>query len=150
MANEAKYEDRRKDAVARYELQVAFLEKGKRDARRLYYTLQSTVIVATGITPVLIVAGADQWIQVAFPAAAGIAASVSALFQYHRSWLRRALTVEALKSEFHLFSTRAGKVYQTSTPDDEALNRFIKRTEQIYKDERDDWIRSRPSDDADA
>jgi hypothetical protein len=49
-----------------------------------------------------------------------------------------------------LFDTRTGKGYQSPTPDDEALNQFIKRTERLYKGERSDWASSRSSDNPDA
>jgi hypothetical protein len=84
------------------------------------------------------------------PALATTAATISALFQDRDSGLRRALTVEALRCEFHLFDTRTGKGYQSPTPDDEALNQFIKRTERLYKGERSDWASSRSSDNPDA
>jgi hypothetical protein len=66
----AKYAARRGAAVARYERQVAFLEKTKQDARRRYYAAQTIVIISTSWTPVVIVAGAPQWLQLAGPALA--------------------------------------------------------------------------------
>jgi Protein of unknown function (DUF4231) len=144
----AKFEDRRHKAVRRYETQVAFFEKGKNDARRYFYALQTVVIVCSSLTPVLILAGTENWIPGTCSALAAIAAAVSALFQFQGSWLRRADTVESLRSEFHLFDTRTGEGYQAPASEEAALDRFITRTEQVYESERGEWKRSRPTRDS--
>jgi len=143
MNDVANHEERRRKALARYESQLAFYEKTKKDARIRYYALQSLVIIASAITPVLIVASVEKWIQAAAPTLATISAGLLAIFQFNDAWLRRARTVEVLKSEFFLFDTRSGKHYAATIPDDQVLETFILRTEKIYADERGEWQRSR-------
>ena len=136
-------DDLRAKALGRYQSQVAFYEKTKRDARVRYYLLQAVVIISSAITPLLIVASVDRWIQVAAPTVASISAGLLAAGQFKESWLRRARAVEALKSEFALFDTRSGKNYSAQVPDDKALETFVLRTERICADERGEWRRTR-------
>jgi hypothetical protein len=141
--DEAKYEERRKKAIARYRIQVDFYERTKSDARWKHYALQSVVIIATAITPFMIIASAPIWLQALTPALATISLGIDTLFKFHESWVRRARTVETLKREFHFFDTRSGKDYAASIPDDEALDRFIDRTEQASEGELGEWEHSR-------
>jgi len=137
------YEDRRTKALARYQSQVDFYEKTKKDARVRYYLLQLTAIISSAITPLLIVASVERWIQVAAPTVATISAGLLAAGQFKESWLRRARAVEALKSEFALLDTRSGKNYSAQIPEDKALETFILRMERICSDETGEWRRAR-------
>src|SRR5262249_46332834 len=139
--DEPQHAERRKKALARYDRQIAHYEKTKKHARRLYYALQSLVIIASAITALLILASVPKWMQAAAPTLAAILAGLLAIFQFNDAWLRRARTVELLRSEFHLFDTRCGRHYATTIPDDQALDAFILRTEKIYADERGEWQR---------
>src|SRR4051812_28172145 len=98
-------DDPRAATLVRYETQLAFYERTKKDARRLFYALQVVVIVASAITPVLILISVEKWVQAAVPTVAAIGAALQATFQYRESWLRRARAAEALKSEYHLYLT---------------------------------------------
>jgi hypothetical protein len=137
------YEERRREAFDRYDNQVAFYERTKTDARRRYYALQVLVIVGSTITSVLILADAPKWMQGAAPAVAIIAASCQIIWQFKESWLRRAWALESLKRERILFDTRSGKRYAAPVSDDQAVERFILRAEDIYARERGEWRRSR-------
>ena len=109
-------DERRKKALERYNSQVAWYEKTKRDARVYFYLFQTLVIVFSATTPVLILATDCKIVQAIFPAIAAILAGVLGIFQFQEAWRRRALALEALKSEFVKFDTRSGGDYSSSHP----------------------------------
>src|SRR5215831_4082247 len=92
-------EERRKKACERYDSQVAWYEKSKKQARMFFRLSQTLVIILSGITPVLILATDCKVVQAIPPAVASILAGVVGIFQWQEDWRRRGLALEALKSE---------------------------------------------------
>jgi hypothetical protein len=102
----------------------------KHTARILYYVFQVFVIVLSGITPLL--AREPKLVQAAFPAVASGSAGV---YQWRKSWRRRATTLEALKSEYVKFDTRSGDDYNSVLTDDEAISRCVLKMENMLEGE---------------
>lgn len=136
-------DERRTKALARYNSQVTWYEKTKTDARRLFYLCQTLVIVFSGITPVLILSTDSKFWQAIFPAIAAILAGILGIWQFQEAWRRRALALEALKSEFVKFDTKSGDDYGSSVTEGQAIEQFVLKMESIIANEVADWQRRR-------
>jgi hypothetical protein len=136
-------DERRKKACERYDSQVAWYEKSKKQARIFFRLSQTLVIILSGITPVLILATDCKVVQAIPPAVASILAGVLGIFQWQEDWRRRGLALEALKSEFVKFDTRSGDGYDSYVTEDQAIERFILRMENIIANEVSEWQRRR-------
>lgn len=136
-------DERRKKAQDRYNTQVAWYDKTKTDARFYFYLFQTLVIICSGITPVLILATDLKIVQAIFPAIAAILAGLLGIYQFQDAWRRRALALEALKSESVKFETRSGDDYSSSVTEDQAIERFVLRMESIIANEVAEWQRRR-------
>lgn len=135
--------ERRIKAVNRYQSQIEWYEKTKNDARLRFYWGQTLVVVFTGITPLVILATNEKWLQALFPAIASILAGVLAIWQFQDAWQRRAIAVEALKSEFVKFDTRSGDDYRPPITEDQAIEQFVLKIEHIVGNEVAEWQRQR-------
>lgn len=92
-------------------------------ARILYYVLQMTTIVFSGVTPILVLvdkleAGQNwlRWLPVICPAIASIVASVVTSFPFQKNWIAANRAVELLEAEqekFILGITQSYRCYDT-------------------------------------
>lgn len=135
--------ERRNKAIERYKSQVEWYERTKNAARRYFYAGQALVVFLTGITPLIILATDSKLWQAAFPAAASIIAGVLGIWQLQDAWQRRAIALEAMKSEFAKFETRSGADYRPPVTDDEAIDQFVLKIEDIVGNEVAEWRRQR-------
>jgi len=78
--------------------------------RNLYYGLQMTTILFSGITPILVLVDKLQtsdswarWLPVIFPAIASIVASIVTSFPFQENWIAANATVELLEAEQEKF-----------------------------------------------
>ncbi len=119
---------------------IAYYEKSRSAQRNWYQFLQSTVIVLSALTPVLILwADLPKWLQALPAAVASMAAGMIGVFRYHENWVSSKDTAEALKSELLAFETRTTEYYRTDLDDDTALDNFIVRIESIHKGQISVW-----------
>jgi hypothetical protein len=131
---------RRNVAIDDCQLMINWYEKNKRIPRRFYYTSQTSIIVLTALTPVLIL-----WTDLpkpfqALPAAlASIAAGLSAVFRWRENWVLRAHTSEALKRELVKFKARASENYSAALDQQKALDNFVNRIENLSMNEVSEW-----------
>lgn len=135
--------EKRVKAIDRYKSQVEWYEKTKTDARRWFYWGQTVVVILTGIAPLVILATEWKPLQALFPAVASIVAGLLGIWQLQDSWQRRAIALEALKSEFAKFDTRSGEDYRPPVTEDQAIERFVLKTEEIVGNEVAEWHRQR-------
>lgn len=135
--------DRRVKAIDRYKSQVEWYEKTKNDARRYFYWGQTLVVVFSGITPFLMLAIDIKWVHALFPALASILAGALGIWQFQDAWQRRAVALEALKSEFVKFDTRSGDDYRLPITEDQAIEHFVLKIEDIVGNEVAEWRRQR-------
>jgi hypothetical protein len=135
--------ERRNRALNRYKSQLEWYERTKNDARRFFYLGQTLVILLTGITPLIILSTESKFWQALLPAAASIIAGVLGIWQFQEAWQRRAIALEALKSEFVKFDTRSGDDYRLPVTEDQAIDRFVLNIEGIVGNEVTQWQRQR-------
>lgn len=135
--------DRRNKAIERYKSQVEWYERTKNDARLRFYWCQTLVVFLTGVTPLVILATESKLLQASFPALASILAGVLGIWQFQDAWQRRAIALEALKSEFVKFDTRSGDDYRSPITEDQAIERFVLKIEDIVGNEVTEWRRQR-------
>ena len=135
-------ENRKKAALERCDKQIKWYEETKKDARDRYRFLQTIIVAMTGITPVVIVATDLKLVQAFFPAVATILTGVLGIYQYLDAWRRRVLALERLKSERFKYVTRTGDLYSTTFNDDQTLENFILKLEEIIFSEISDWEKS--------
>ena len=134
------FQDRRAKALKRCADEIAWYETVKRNQRRLRLLLLVSIIVLSGLTPLLILIDGAPKVAQALPAAvAGMLTAISATFRVPENYARFSYTLEALKSEKFKYETRAGKDYSLSVNDDKALERFVTRMEDLIISEVTDW-----------
>lgn len=135
------------EAMSEVQKHIAFYEGMKSSARKWHYFYLVVTIAATALTPVLINAPVERWVVTLAPALAIIATLVSEAFQYKESWRRRARAVEALKREVRLFRLRCGRLYAPPVTEEDAIRKFVVRTERVYETEQREWYLSREKSD---
>jgi len=114
-----------------------------------YRSLQTTAIVLSALTAVLVLAtDLPKWVQ-ALPAAFGaLAVSLSAVYQWREDCVRWLATAQVLRSELHDYDTCHPELYSRKLSADERLDRFVVRTQQIVRDETRQWQNMALSDSA--
>ena len=133
-------QNRREKALKRYETEIQWYEKVKRNQRRLRQLLLISIIILSGLTPLLLlIDGAPKFAQALPAAAAGMLTALSATFRVSENYARFSYTLEALKSEKFKFETRATKDYGVTVDDQKALERFVTRMEELIISEVTDW-----------
>jgi hypothetical protein len=134
------YQARREKALNRYEAEIEWYEKAKRNQRRLRQLLQSSVIVFSGLTPLLLlIDNVPKFVQALPAATAAILAALNAAFRVSENYARFSYTLEALKSEKFKFETKAAEIYGTKVNDQKALERFVSKMEELIISEVVDW-----------
>ncbi|MDB9455442.1 DUF4231 domain-containing protein [Dolichospermum circinale CS-541/06] len=123
--------------------------KSSRDLNRtLYYVLQISTVILSGVTPILVLvdkleAGQPwlKWLPVICPAVASIVASVVTSFPFEKNWMAASTAVELLESEqekFILGITPAYRCYDIPEEDkqqqkiSQAVELFINQVNSIH------------------
>ena len=123
--------------------------KSSRDLNRtLYYVLQISTVILSGVTPILVLvdkleAGQNwlKWLPVICPAVASIVASVVTSFPFEKNWMAANTAVELLESEqekFILGITPAYRCYDIPEEDkqqqkiSQAVELFINQVNSIH------------------
>lgn len=93
-------------------------------ARNLYYVLQISTVILSGVTPILVLVDKLEtgqpwlkWLPVICPAVASIVASIVTSFPFQKNWVAANTTVELLEAEqekFVLGITPAYRCYDVS------------------------------------
>jgi hypothetical protein len=127
-------------AIKRCEELIARYDNLRNRHRIAYHSFQVASIVLSGITPVLILWTDLSDIIKALPAAlAAIATGLIGIFQWRESYPRCTYVCEALRSELNKFKTRSTNKYAQNLDDQQAINNFVIRIEDIVLDEMTDW-----------
>ena len=132
---------RREKALKRYEDQIQWYERTKRSHRLTLQSLQVCIIVFSGLTPLLLLIPGDfpKAIAALPAAAAGMLTAIVATFRVQDNYVRFAYTVEMLRSEKFKFETRSTKDYGVNVDDQQSLERFVSRMEELIINEVTDW-----------
>jgi hypothetical protein len=117
-------------------------------ARTIYYILQLTTIVFSGVTPILVLADKLEsnqswlkWLPVICPAIASIVASVVTSFPFQKNWVNANRAVELIEAEqekFILGVTQAYRCYDSVDENDQqqkanqAIENFITHVNNIH------------------
>lgn len=130
----------REKALQRCQDEIRWYENVKRRQRLAHYALQASVIVLSGMTPLLILIDQLPKPLQALPAAlAGMLAAINGVFHISENYARFAYTSEALKSERFRFETRTTRDYAAEVDDYKALDRFVSRIEELIMSDVSDW-----------
>ncbi|WP_107666446.1 DUF4231 domain-containing protein [Cyanothece sp. BG0011] len=115
----------------------------RNNARNLYYFLQISTIIFSGVTPVLVLVdkldtgpGWLNWLPVVLPAAASIFASFSTSFPLEARWKEANGIVENLEAEQEKFSLRITKLDMESIKTEQDGKKQQKTEEQIQELEK--------------
>ncbi|MDB9305231.1 DUF4231 domain-containing protein [Nodularia spumigena] len=117
-------------------------------SRTIYYVLQITTVVFSGITPILVLvdkieAGQTwlKWLPVICPAIASILASIVTSFPFEKNWIAANTAVELLEAEEEKFVLGVTQPYRFYDMSDEmeqrqkasqSLEYFIKQVNTIH------------------
>lgn len=117
-------------------------------SRNLYYILQISTVILSGVTPILVLvdkleAGQTwlKWLPVICPAIASIVASIVTSFPFQKNWLSANTTVELLEAEQEKFILGVTQLYRCYDVTDEAqkqqkasqaLEQFIIQVNNIH------------------
>ncbi|MDB9448148.1 DUF4231 domain-containing protein [Anabaena sp. CS-542/02] len=117
-------------------------------SRTIYYVLQITTVVFSGITPILVLvdkieAGQTwlKWLPVICPAIASILASIVTSFPFQKNWVAANTVVERLEAEEEKFVLGVTQPYRLCDISDEvqqqknvsqALEYFIQQVNNIH------------------
>ncbi len=132
-------ERRREFALARADEQIAWYESHSARQWQAFSIFQSAAVALGGLTPVLILWSSLPKALQALPAAlAAIAAGLVGVFRWPQNKTRYSFTAEALKSERVRYASRTGP-YGGQRTDEEALESFVSRIEDISMTEVAEW-----------
>jgi ABC-type sugar transport system permease subunit len=117
-------------------------------SRTIYYVLQITTVVFSGITPILVLVDKIEarqtwlkWLPVICPAIASILASIVTSFPFQKNWVAANTVVELLEAEaekFILGVTQPYRIYdsadevQQQQKASQALEYFIQQVNNIH------------------
>lgn len=117
-------------------------------ARNLYYILQISTVILSGVTPILVLVDKLEtgqpwlkWLPVICPAVASIVASIVTSFPFQKNWVAANTTVELLEAEqekFVLGITPAYRCYDVSGEAEQqqrvsqAVELFINQVNNIH------------------
>ncbi|MGH3072096.1 MAG: DUF4231 domain-containing protein [Gaiellaceae bacterium] len=131
---------RREFALNRVEEQIEWYESHSARQWWAFTVFQTAAVVLGGLTPVLILWSELPKAVQALPAAlAAIAAGLVGIFRWPHNKTRYSFAAEALKSERVKFATRTGPRYGRGRSEDEALDSFVARIEDIAMTEVAEW-----------
>lgn len=95
-------------------------------ARNLYYVLQISTVILSGVTPILVLVDKLEtgqpwlkWLPVICPAIASIVASIVTSFPFQKNWVAANAAVELLEAEQEKFILGITPLYRTNNSADE-------------------------------
>ncbi|MBU7582269.1 MAG: DUF4231 domain-containing protein [Nostoc sp. TH1S01] len=123
-------------------------KKARNLARNLYYVLQISTVILSGVTPILVLVDKLEvgqawlkWLPVICPAVASIVASIVTSFPFQKNWVAANTTLELLEAEqekFILGVTPAYRCYDASDSSQQqqkasqAIEQFIVQVNNIH------------------
>jgi hypothetical protein len=126
----------------RYQSQISWYDRQSTINRKTYAWLQSTLLVFSALTPVLIAIDINlnipdlNYVSIVSAFVVSLTASFLKVFKFQEHWIDYRSTCEALKKEFYLY--RSGAFDYSRASDQEAL--FIERVESIISQEGSKWL----------
>ena len=134
------WEERRAFALARADAQIRWYESHSSRQWWAFTVFQSAAVILGGLTPVLILwTDLPKAVQALPAALAAIAAGLVGIFRWADNKARWSFTSEALKSERVKYATRTTAPYGRNLSDDEALDNFVARIENLAMTEVVEW-----------
>ena len=119
---------------------IRWYDRSRNRARLWYRAFQTSIIVLTGLTPILILwNGVPRELQAIPPAIAALCAALIAAYHWREDWVRYTVTAEALRSERYKYTTRTTPAYALGLPDSQALDNFMRKIEGVAASEVADW-----------
>ncbi len=120
-------------------------KKGKRE--RIYYRATSFAgIVISASVPVLINLNVNQIVPTLLGLMVTILVASEKLFHFREHWRNYDSVAASLRSEQLLFQTKSGVYEQKENHENVAFQLFVKRVEDLIKEERTDTIDMRTSE----
>lgn len=121
----------------RYQSQIGWYSTRASSHKRLYVAFQWGLIIASSLTPILILVEAtDKIVPALVAVAVAIMASSLKTFKFQETWLAYRTISESLKKEKHFYDA---ELYEYQEVDDkEAL--FVERVEALISRENTKWI----------
>ena len=121
----------------RYQSQIGWYSTKASSNKNWYVILQWGLIIASSLTPILILIEAtDKIIPALVAVAVAIMASSLKTFKFQETWLSYRTIAESLKKEKHFYDA---ELYDYQEVDDkEAL--FVERVEALISRENTKWI----------
>ncbi|MBD2440406.1 DUF4231 domain-containing protein [Nostoc sp. FACHB-110] len=123
-------------------------KKARNLSRNLYYILQISTVILSGVTPILVLVDKLEvgqvwlkWLPVICPAIASIVASIVTSFPFQKKWVAANTTLELLEAEqekFILGVTPAYRCYDLSDTSEQqqkasqAIEQFILQVNNIH------------------
>jgi hypothetical protein len=138
-AKENPFPERRRVALNRCDVRIAWYSTYARRAWMWWYTLQIATIALGGLTPLLILVTDLPGLLKALPSALAVgAASINGMYRSRTDAIRYAYARDRLGSERAHYETRTGS-YCITLGDERALDRFVRRSEEITIKEISEW-----------
>lgn len=138
--SESDFAQREMEALNRCDRQIRYYQNLAKKNRFYFHTAQASIIVLSGLTPILILLTDLPGALKALPSALStIASGLLGVFQWKECYIRMGYTAEALVSERLRYMTRTTHDYSSSLTNNEALDRFITKIENITLEEVADW-----------
>jgi hypothetical protein len=137
-------------ALQRCGRMIEWYERGVTRARLYFRVFNTTMIVLSVATPVLILWGSTLTgtppqpiipppLQAVPPAIAALCAALIAAYRWREDWIRYAVAAESLRSEQIKYETRTTADYALSLPATTALDNFVFRMESLAASEIAEW-----------
>jgi hypothetical protein len=138
---EAGAKDTRRDlALRRVDEQIHWYETHSARQWKAFAVFQSAAVVLGGLTPVLILwSGLPKALQALPAALAAVSAGLVGIFRWPHNKTRYSFTAEALKSERVKYATRTTSRYRHELSEEQALDSFVARIEDIAMTEVTEW-----------
>jgi hypothetical protein len=117
--------------------QIAWYDRKSGTCQKMYKRLRAYEIIAAALIPFLTGYVNLTAVKIAvglLGVSVAIVSSLLFLYKYQENWVKYRSTVEALKSEKHLFLTQAPPY---NTPD--AFILFVQKAESIFANETGNW-----------
>ncbi len=104
-----------------------------------YFLSQFAAVVLSGITPILILMdNTPKYVQAIPPAVASISAGL-AVYNWRLSWVRSRRAADSLENERVNFELRIGPDYNSSLPDEKAIENFRRNVMQMQNETLEEW-----------
>jgi hypothetical protein len=121
----------------RYEAEIECYSEKSRLNKRMYYFLQSAIIVLAAVTPILAVLSL-RWPTTISSALIAIAAGLVKFMKFEENWVNYRTICETLKKEIHLME--AGLSDYAEAADRQQL--FVERVESLISREHTLWLQT--------